>query len=89
MTFNLESLAIPRTRPRRPPPIRASPRDLAEAIAFALGFEGRKPVHQADEYMAVIAAERCASPSARGFRRHEEAAGNRRRGAGVQAVVRT
>jgi hypothetical protein len=36
----------------------AEPRDLAEAIAFALRFEGRKRVHQADEYMASIAAER-------------------------------
>jgi hypothetical protein len=32
--------------------------DLAEAIAFALRFEGRKPVHTAGEYMAAIAAER-------------------------------
>ena len=36
----------------------AEPRDLADAIAFALRFEGRKRVHQADEYMAAIAAER-------------------------------
>ncbi len=36
----------------------AEPRDLADAIAFALRFEGRKRVHQADEYMASIAAER-------------------------------
>jgi hypothetical protein len=36
----------------------ADPRDLADAIAFALRFEGRKRVHQADEYMASIAAER-------------------------------
>ena len=36
----------------------AEPRDLADAIAFALRFEGRKRVHQADEYMATIAAER-------------------------------
>jgi hypothetical protein len=36
----------------------AEPRDLAAAIAFALRFEGRKRVHQADEYMAAIAAER-------------------------------
>ena len=33
----------------------AEPRDLADAIAFALRFEGRKRVHQADEYMAAIA----------------------------------
>jgi hypothetical protein len=36
----------------------AEPRDLADAIAFALRFEGRKRVHQADEYVAAIAAER-------------------------------
>ena len=36
----------------------AEPRDLADAIAFALRFEGRKRVHHADEYMAAIAAER-------------------------------
>jgi hypothetical protein len=36
----------------------ADPRDLAEAIAFALRYRGRKHVRQADEYMASIAAER-------------------------------
>jgi hypothetical protein len=36
----------------------AEPRDLADAIAFALRFEGRKRVHTADEYMAAITAER-------------------------------
>lgn len=36
----------------------ADPRDLADALAFALRFEGRKRVHQADEYMAAITAER-------------------------------
>jgi hypothetical protein len=35
-----------------------NPRDLADAIAFSLRFEGRKRVRQADEYMAAIAAER-------------------------------
>lgn len=32
--------------------------DLAESIAFALRFEGRKRKHNAAEYMAAIAAER-------------------------------
>jgi hypothetical protein len=32
--------------------------DLADAIGFSLRFEGRKRVHQADEYMAAIAAQR-------------------------------
>jgi hypothetical protein len=36
----------------------AHPRDLADAIAFALRYRGRKRVHQADEYMAAIAAQR-------------------------------
>jgi hypothetical protein len=36
----------------------ADPKDLVDAIAFSLRFEGRRRVHQADEYMAAIAAER-------------------------------
>jgi hypothetical protein len=36
----------------------ADPRDLAESIAFALRFKGRKRKHDAVEYMAAIAAER-------------------------------
>jgi len=36
----------------------ADPSDLADAVAFALRFEGRKRKHDADEYMAAIAAER-------------------------------
>jgi len=36
----------------------ADPHDLADAIAFSLRFEGRKRVHEANEYMAAIAAER-------------------------------
>jgi hypothetical protein len=36
----------------------ADPRHLADAIAFALQFEGRKRVYSANEYMAAIAAER-------------------------------
>jgi hypothetical protein len=39
----------------------ADPCDLAEAIAFALRYRGRRRVHQADEYMARIAAERIVS----------------------------
>lgn len=31
---------------------------LADAIAFALRFDGRKRMHRGDEYMAAIAAER-------------------------------
>jgi hypothetical protein len=36
----------------------ANPRDVADAVAFALRFDGRRRVHSADEYMAAIAAER-------------------------------
>jgi hypothetical protein len=36
----------------------ADPRDLADAIAFSLRFESRRRVHNADEYIAAIAAER-------------------------------
>jgi hypothetical protein len=34
------------------------PADLATALAFALGFQGRKRVHNADELMAEIVAKR-------------------------------
>jgi hypothetical protein len=47
--------AMPDSVDKLTPP---EPRDLADAIAFALRFEGRKRVHQADEYMAATAAER-------------------------------
>jgi hypothetical protein len=36
----------------------ADPSDLADAIAFALRFQGRKRVHEGDEFMAKIAAQR-------------------------------
>ncbi len=36
----------------------ASPDDLADALAFALRFQGRKRVHNADEIMAEIVAKR-------------------------------
>ena len=36
----------------------ADPGDLAAAIAFALRFQGRKRVHNADEIMAEIVAKR-------------------------------
>ena len=36
----------------------AEPADVAEALAFALRYDGRKRVHQADDMMASIAAER-------------------------------
>ena len=36
----------------------ADPSDLAAALAFALRFDGRKRVHNADEIMAQIVARR-------------------------------
>jgi hypothetical protein len=36
----------------------ATPEDLADAIAFALRFNGRKRVHNADELMSAIVAKR-------------------------------
>jgi hypothetical protein len=36
----------------------ADPGDLAAALAFALRFQGRKRVHNADELMAEVVAKR-------------------------------
>ena len=36
----------------------ANPSDLAAALAFALRYQGRKRVHNADEIMAEILAKR-------------------------------
>ena len=36
----------------------ADPRDLAQALAFALRYQGRKRVHNADEIMSEIVAKR-------------------------------
>jgi hypothetical protein len=36
----------------------AEPSDLADSIAFALKFSGRKRVHDSDTFMARIAADR-------------------------------
>jgi hypothetical protein len=36
----------------------ADPHDIADAVALALRFDGRRRVYQADEYVAAIAAER-------------------------------
>ena len=42
----------------------ADPDDLAAALAFALRFQGRKRVHNADELMAEIVAKRLIEPPA-------------------------
>jgi hypothetical protein len=36
----------------------ATPEDLADALAFALRFDGRKRKHDAGEFMATIVAKR-------------------------------
>jgi hypothetical protein len=36
----------------------ADPKDIADAIAFALRFSGRKHVHDVDAFMSNIAADR-------------------------------
>jgi hypothetical protein len=36
----------------------ATPEDLADALAFALRFDGRKRKHDAGEFMAAIVAKR-------------------------------
>lgn len=43
----------------------ASPDDMATALAFALRFEGRKRVHNADEIMSEIVARRLVEHLAR------------------------
>jgi hypothetical protein len=46
---------MPDARDRLTP---ATPKDVADAIAFALRFSGRKCVHNADELMSAIVAKR-------------------------------
>ncbi|WP_043344518.1 hypothetical protein [Belnapia moabensis] len=36
----------------------ATAQEIADSLSFALRFDGRKRVHQADEFMARITAER-------------------------------
>jgi hypothetical protein len=45
---------MPGTSPLRP----ATPDEIAQALSFALRYDGRKRVHHADEMMAKITAER-------------------------------
>jgi hypothetical protein len=40
------------------PLCRATAEDVADALAFALRFQGRKRVHNADEIMSAIVAKR-------------------------------
>ena len=44
--------------PDAPPLSHATPEEIAQALAFALQYDGRKRVHQGDSLIAQIAAER-------------------------------
>ena len=45
--------------PDTPPALRpATPDEIADVLAFALRYEGRRRVHTADDMMARIAADR-------------------------------
>ena len=46
------------TMPDEPHLRPATPEEIAQTLSFALQFEGRKRVHQADGLMAQITAER-------------------------------
>ena len=68
----------------RPPMPDADPSDLAAALAFALRYQGRKQVHNADEIMAEIVAKRLVEHLERaGFVVMKRPAGNRSCGAGA------
>ena len=54
-----DSCVYPRAMPDDPLTI-ATLEDLVSALAFALRFQGRKRVHNADEIMAEIVAEHLA-----------------------------
>ena len=43
----------------------AEPREIAEALTHALRFDGRRRVHDADELMATLVAERLVAHLAR------------------------
>ena len=66
----------------------ADPSDLAAALAYALRYQGRKRVHNADEIMSEIVAKRLVEHlRASGLRRHEEDA-DRWRFRGTGAALR-
>ena len=56
----------------------ATAEDLADALAFALRYSGRKRVHDAGEMMAAIVAKRLVEHlESIGLRRHQETADRR------------
>jgi hypothetical protein len=64
----------------------ATPEDLADALAFALRFDGRKPKSDAAEMMARIVSLRLVRHlEASGLCRDEKAAGCRRCGLGARS----
>jgi hypothetical protein len=54
-----------------------TPDDLAQALAFALRFDGRKRVHNADEIIAEIVVKRLVDYLERPLGRHEAPADRR------------
>ena len=64
-TDSLTDDSEPVTAPADERRTRASADDLAAALAFALRFEGRKRVHNADEIMSEIVARRLVEHLAR------------------------
>ncbi len=77
--------------PDAEPPTPAEPSDLASALAFALRFQGRKRVHNADEIMAEIVAKRLVEHLERaGFvvMRKPPEIGGRALGRGLRAKAR-
>ncbi len=66
----------------------ADPSDLADAPAFALRFQGRKRVHNADEILAEIVAKRLVEYLERaGLICHDEANGNWRALGDVASLI--
>ena len=60
------------------PPHSRDAEDLADALAFALRYSGRKRTHDAGEMMAAIVAKRLVEHLERSrLRRHEETADRR------------
>ena len=70
--------ASPGYRARMPEPVEltpAAPEDLADALAFALRYSGRKRTRDAGEMVAAIVAKRGGAPRALRLRRHGAAIG--------------
>jgi hypothetical protein len=88
----LSLLANAGYRARMPAPVdltSAAPEDLADALAFALRYSGRKRTHDAGEMMAAIVGQAPGgAPRAFRLRHHEETADRRRRVASPSASLR-